>query len=111
LTNSALASLHEQIRFAEIEDYFEEVISVEEVKTYKPVADVYRYAADELDLRTRDLLMVAAHPWDLMGARKAGCEVAFLQRPGTAWIAITEPPDFKAGNLDDLASQLISRFC
>ena len=98
--------------FAEgLEDFFEETISVDEVGKYKPAEETYRWAADELDLRTREILMIAAHPWDLMGARKAGCETAFVRRPGTAWISITEPPEFTARDLDDLASQLEARFC
>jgi 2-haloacid dehalogenase len=110
LTNSSTLSMNKQIRHADIDDFFEEAISVDEVKKYKPAAEPYQHVADELDLRTRDLLMVAAHPWDLMGARKAGCEIAFLRRPGTAWISITEPPDYTASNLDDLASQLIAKY-
>lgn len=110
LTNSSTSSLKKQVHHAAIADVFEEVISVDEVKKYKPSPDTYRWVADELDLRTRDLLMVAAHPWDLIGARNAGCGIAFLRRPGTAWIPITEPPDFTAPELDSLASQLIAKY-
>ena len=111
LTNSSTSALHNQLRKAGLADFCEEAISVDELKKYKPAPDVYQYAADELDLRTRELLMIAAHPWDLIGAHKAGCKTAFLRRHGAAWIPITEPPDFSAGNLDDLASALGSRFC
>ncbi len=110
LTNSSTSSMHKQVRNAGLEECFEETISVDEVRKYKPDEETYRYAADELDLRTRELLMVAAHPWDLIGARKAGCETAFVRRPGTAWISITEPPEFTARDLDDLASQLVAKF-
>lgn len=111
LTNSSTSTMHKQVRNAGLEDFFEETISVDEVGKYKPAEETYRWAADELDLRTREILMIAAHPWDLMGARKAGCEAAFVRRPGTAWISITEPPEFTARDLDDLASQLEARFC
>jgi 2-haloacid dehalogenase len=110
LTNSGSSSLKKQARNAGISEFFEELISVDEIKRYKPSGEIYRYAADELDLRTRDLLMVAAHPWDLMGARKAGCEVAFVRRPGRAWIPMAKPPDFTGSDLDDLATQLLAKY-
>lgn len=111
LTNSATSSLNKQVQHAGIAGFFEEVISVDEVGKYKPALDTYRWVADELDLRTHELLMIAAHPWDLIGARNTGCRVAFLHRSGTAWIPITEPPDFTAPDLGNLTSQLIAKFC
>ncbi len=57
------------------------VISAELARSYKPAPQVYRTAADLLDVETDRVLMVACHTWDLDGARAAGLRTAFLERP------------------------------
>lgn len=108
LTNSAEAAAREQLEAAGLTGMFERVFSVDAVKKYKPAGDVYRYAAGQLGVATSELTMIAAHPWDLMGAKAAGCAVAFLQRPGTAWLPITPPPAMVAQDLGQLVDQLLA---
>lgn len=109
LTNSAEEAAKEQIKHAGLQDMFERVFSVDAVRKYKPAAEPYRYVAEELGVNTSELTMIAAHPWDLIGAKAAGCEVAFLQRPGTAWFPLTPKPLLSAHDLPELAKQLIAR--
>lgn len=109
LTNSTEDVAKQQIKHAGLEDMFERVFSVDAVSKYKPAAETYKYVADKLDVKTSELTMIAAHPWDLIGAKAAGCEVAFIQRPGTAWFPLTPKPALSAQNLTDIANQLIAR--
>jgi 2-haloacid dehalogenase len=60
---------------------FDCVLSAELARTYKPDAAVYHTAARLLDVEPAQMLMVAAHKWDLDGARAAGLRTAFLDRP------------------------------
>ena len=48
LTNSPVAVAQEQLAHAGLIDFFETVISVEEVKTLKPDPKVYRYATEKM---------------------------------------------------------------
>ena len=108
LTNSGEAAAREQLEAAGLTGMFERVFSVDAVKKYKPAGDVYRYVAQQLGVNTSDMTMIAAHPWDLMGAKAAGCAVAFLQRPGTAWIPLTSRPAMVAEDLGQLADQFLA---
>ncbi|MYW93649.1 haloacid dehalogenase type II [Amycolatopsis rubida] len=82
------------------------VLSAEDARTYKPAPDVYRLAIDVAGRAPERLLMVAAHAWDLRGAREAGFRTAYVSRP------VGDPPgpadrfDFHACGLADLADQL-----
>jgi len=51
--------------------------------------------------------MIAAHSWDLMGARAVGCEVAFLERKDVGWFPLTPSPSLMAANLQELASKIL----
>ncbi|MBE9375972.1 haloacid dehalogenase type II [Saccharopolyspora sp. HNM0983] len=57
------------------------VLSAELAGTYKPDPHVYRTAARLLDVRPDEMLLVAAHHWDIEGARAVGLRTAFLERP------------------------------
>lgn len=109
LTNSTEDVAKQQIKHAGLEDMFERVFSVDAVSKYKPAAETYRYVAEKIGVKTPELTMIAAHPWDLIGAKAAGYEVAFLQRPGTAWFPLAEKPALSARDLTGLAEQLVGR--
>lgn len=109
LTNSQDVVAKQQIKHAGLEIMFERVFSVDAISRYKPAAQVYRYVADELNVQTSELTMIAAHPWDLIGAKAAGCEVAFIERPGTAWFPLLPKPALTGNTLTQLGDKLISR--
>lgn len=57
------------------------VLSAELAGTYKPDRHVYETATRLLDVQPDEVLLVAAHGWDIDGARAAGLRTAFLERP------------------------------
>lgn len=57
------------------------ILSAELAHAYKPDQEVYRMAAKLLGLAPGQLLMVAAHPGDLMASQQAGLQTAFIPRP------------------------------
>nr|MDA8217947.1 HAD-IA family hydrolase [Dehalococcoidales bacterium] len=79
---------------------------------YKPNREVYQGAARLLALEPDEVMMVAAHVQDLLGARAAGLRTAFVSRP-LEWGpgGPTESPagqgfDVTAANFVDLANLL-----
>lgn len=79
LSNGGFALMTHLIKAADLP--FDCVVSAELARTYKPDAQVYRTAAALLDVAPDDVLMVAAHGWDIAGARATGLRTAFLERP------------------------------
>ena len=59
---------------------FDAIISVEEAGFFKPHPAVYRTAARILDANPSDIMMVAAHSFDIMGARACGFRGAYVNR-------------------------------
>ncbi len=107
LSNSATATLRAQVTNSDLEGYFEQVLSVDMVRRFKPAAETYTSAAEALGIETSEILMVAAHPWDLLGALRAGCRTAFVSRPGKALLPGALVPDYVATDLIQLADQVI----
>ncbi|QWB26011.1 MULTISPECIES: haloacid dehalogenase type II [Streptomyces] len=58
-----------------------QALSAEAVHAYKPAPEVYRLAVDTAGCPPERVLMVAAHAWDLRGAREVGLRTAYVRRP------------------------------
>jgi 2-haloacid dehalogenase len=108
LTNSAPATVAQQLRNGGLTDFFERAFSVDAVKKFKPSADAYQYVARELGVMPGDLRMIAAHAWDIVGAMRAGCAAAFVSRPGHALFPLGPKPDITAADLRAVADRIIT---
>lgn len=79
LSNGGFALLTHLVKSAGLP--FDCILSAELARTYKPDPRVYHTAAGLLDLVPAQVMMVAAHGWDIDGAYEAGMRTAFLERP------------------------------
>lgn len=57
------------------------ILGAELARHYKPDPEVYQSAAEFLDLRPNEVMMVAAHLGDLRAAKAVGLQTAFVTRP------------------------------
>jgi len=71
------------LQHAQIDEYFEGVVSVDEIQTFKPDPEVYRHfarvAATDLD----QCWLVSSNAFDVIGAVSVGMKAAWLQRSET----------------------------
>jgi 2-haloacid dehalogenase len=88
------------------------ILGAELVRHYKPDREVYQSAADFLDLKVDEVMMVAAHLGDLGAAKGMGLRTAFVTRPlefGPAGKPDLQPNasvDIAAKDFEDLAGKL-----
>jgi 2-haloacid dehalogenase len=109
LSNSSPAGLNAQVKYAGIAEYFDQLISVHGVSKFKPAAEVYRFALQTLNAQPSEVLFVAAHHWDLLGASHVGLRTAFLKRPHQSLLPNAIKPDYVIDNLQELADDLLSK--
>lgn len=110
LTNSPLATAMAQLRQAEIADSFDRIMSVEMVRRFKPHHGVYDAGARALKTSTPNMVMVAAHDWDIAGAMAAGCSGVFVERQGQTFSAAFPPPTMSVPDLTAGAAHITERF-
>jgi 2-haloacid dehalogenase len=89
------------------------ILSVEMFHAYKPDPRVYQGAVELLQCRPSEVMMVAAHAYDLRAARDVGMRTAYVAR-ALEWgpQATAEQPgpgefDILARDFSDLADQLL----
>lgn len=106
LTNSALPVVTAQLDNAGLDAFFEAVLSVEEVRLFKPAPETYRFAAAQLGVPIGNLRLVAAHDWDVTGAIRAGARAAFVARRGATLGPLSETPDIVEPDLVAIAAAI-----
>jgi len=88
------------------------ILGAELARHYKPDREVYQSAADFLDLKLDQVMMVAAHLGDLRAAKGVGLRTAFVPRPheygpgGKPDLQPDSAVDLPATDFNDLARQL-----
>lgn len=90
-------------------DFFEQQLSVDTCRAFKPAPAVYRYACETLAVAPADCMMVAAHVWDLLGARNVGFATALITRPRNPPLPVDglPQPDLVVDDLRQLAEKLV----
>ena len=86
---------------------FDAIISVERVGAFKPHPAVYRNAANTLGKEPSQIMMVAAHSFDIMGARACGYRGAYVNRYRLPTEESPYQPDFEVEDFLALADRLL----
>lgn len=107
-TNSTRATLDEQLRYAGIIHYFDQGLSVDTWRQYKPHRHVYQAATQALGIAPDEALLIAAHGWDVAGAHHAGLRSGFIARPGQTLYPLAPAPTYQGKDLPAIARQLSS---
>jgi 2-haloacid dehalogenase len=106
LTNGA-ADLTEQLLVrTRLREHFEALLDISAVRAWKPAAAAYRHATETLAVDPTEALLVAVHPWDIDGARRAGLQAAWLRRGAADYPTVMTAPTLIAADLRDLAHLL-----
>jgi len=106
LTNSSQEVVEAQMRHASLDGYFERLLSVEQPRQFKPHRAVYEWAAGEMGVAPGECMLVAAHGWDVAGARWAGLRTAFIAREGQQMFPLAETPEVDTADLLGFAEKL-----
>ncbi|MFD1692215.1 HAD-IA family hydrolase [Azotobacter chroococcum] len=109
LTNSTRRGVQTQLENAGLADLFADNLSIEEIKLYKPHLRTYRWAAERMGVKLEETLLVAAHGWDVAGAKAAGMPAIFVARPGQTLYPLAAEPDRTVKDIRELAAVLGKR--
>lgn len=85
---------------------FDRIISVAEAGCFKPHAAAYRMAAEILDARPEEILFVANHAFDCVGAKATGMRTAFVDRRKRPFGGWPYQPDLVVNDLRELPDLL-----
>jgi 2-haloacid dehalogenase len=105
LSNGSASSTSNLLSGARLSGFVEQVLSVEDIKLSKPRPEVYLYAAQAAAIAPEAVMLVAAHPWDVHGAKVADLMAGYVARKRPFPSAL-KGPDVSGDSLVDVARQI-----
>ena len=104
LSNGTPAMLAAAVANAGIANLLDAVLSVEEVKIYKPHPNVYELACEKLNVVAGRVCFISSNGWDAYAAKAFGFRVLWCNRFGQAPERIPETPDAQIATLAELST-------
>ena len=86
---------------------FDAIISVDQVGMFKPAPGIYRKAVQRLGCEPGEIMMVAAHAFDILGAQACGFKAAYVNRYRLPTEDSVYQPDIIVDNFVELAARLL----
>jgi 2-haloacid dehalogenase len=109
-SNGVESSLRTLLGNAGVLRYLQAVVSVDDLKTFKPNPDVYLYLTERVGRDPEDTWLISANTFDVIGAKAAGLKAAWVRRsPAVVFDPWEFQPDIIVSDLTELASQLKAR--
>jgi 2-haloacid dehalogenase len=103
LSNMTAKMLNANISNAGLSGAFEQVLSTDETKTYKPDPCAYQMAVEELGLERHQILFAPFAGWDASGAKWFGYPTFWVNRLDLPVEQLGVTPDAVGRDLSDLA--------
>jgi 2-haloacid dehalogenase len=108
ISNASSDSTRKLLARGGLDAFVDSVVSAEDVKEWKPASDPYAYAAATQDIELDRMAIVSAHPWDILGGRKAGVVTGWCNRTGDKFPAPFGTPDVTGKNLLEVVERLLA---
>ncbi len=106
-SNGVEATVRTLLDRAGVLPHLQDVISVDDLKTFKPDPEVYHYLTRRLGTNPSGTWLVSSNPFDVIGAKAVGLKAAWIQRnPGAQFDPWDIEPDLIAPDLQMLAGKL-----
>jgi len=93
LSNASPSMLVKALEAAKICQWFDELLSVDVLKCYKPTPAVYQLVTERFDCKPSEVTFFSSNNWDVSGAGAFGFKTVWVNRPGLAWDNLPGKPD------------------
>ena len=108
LTNGSKENTEVLLQKNNLSEYVVKCFSIDQVKKWKPNPEPYQMVLEHFKLKPYEAIMIAAHGWDLLGAKNVGLLTGYITRY-EFWINdYFSKPDFEDKNAEGLVKKIIA---
>jgi len=93
LSNASPSMLVKALEAAGISEWFDELLSVDVLKCYKPTPAVYQLVTERFECKPSEVTFFSSNNWDVSGAGAFGFRTIWVNRAGAAWDKLPNSPD------------------
>jgi len=102
-SNGVEASIRALLTNAGVLPHLEDVVSVDDLRTFKPDPAVYAYLAQRTGRPPGETWLISSNGWDVIGAKAAGLRAVWVKRqPEAVFDPWDVEPDLIVSQLDEL---------
>ena len=103
-SNGTTKAVKQILSAAQLAGYFSQIISVDELRTFKPSPAVYAYLTRSVAADAKSVWLISSNAWDVIGAKSAGLRAVWVQRSsGQLFDPWGIEPDVTVKNLAECA--------
>ena len=106
LSNGTPALLKELVSSNNLESIFDDVLSIEEVKIYKPHPNVYNIPIKKYQIEENQFAYLSSNTWDVSAAGNFGFNAVWVNRNKNIFDNLDYKPITEINNLSDLNNLL-----
>ena len=106
LSNGTPALLRELVSSNNLESIFDDVLSIEEVKIYKPHPNVYNIPIKKYQIEENQFAYLSSNTWDVSAAGNFGFNAVWVNRNKNIFDNLDYKPITEINNLSDLNNLL-----
>ena len=102
LSNGNPALLNELVTSNDLNNLFDDLFSVEEVKIYKPDPRVYEIPLKKYSIKANQVTFLSANTWDVSGGGNFGYNSIWVNRNNSEFDVLDYQPKIEINNLNQL---------
>ena len=104
LSNGTPELLNHLVSTNNLENIFDDIFSIEEVKIYKPDSRVYDLPIRKFKFRKDEIVFLSANTWDVSGAGNYGFNSIWVNRSNNIFDSLDFKPKIEIKSLNELLS-------
>ena len=108
LSNGTPALLNLLVKSNNLENLFDDLFSIEEVRIYKPDSKVYDMPTKKYQIQKNEVAFLSANTWDVSGAGNYGYNSIWVNRNNNIFDNLDYEPKLEIKNLQDLLPNIES---
>ena len=102
LSNGTPALLNELVKSNNLQNVFDDIFSIEEVKVYKPSSKVYDMPIKKYNINKEDAAFLSANTWDVSGGGNYGFSSIWVNRNNNIFDNLDYTPKNEISGLNQL---------
>jgi len=102
LSNGTPSLLNDLVKSNNLDNIFDDLFSIEQVRIYKPDSKVYDMPIQKYHIEKNEVVFLSANTWDVSGGGNYGYQSIWLNRNKNIFDNLDYKPNFKIKNLSEL---------
>ena len=102
LSNGTPSLLNELVKSNNLDNIFNDIFSIEEVKVYKPHPKVYNIPIEKYQIQKNEVAYLSANTWDVSAAGNYGFNPVWVNRKNSNFDKLDYVPKYQIENLSKL---------